>query len=115
MPRRTDFFALPPRASALEAALTPTVRGQIRSYFHDHPVLAGRALDECISGISKRIVRDLACGDSTARLAPLFVEVGDCDNGYGGVEISTATPGTSVEVATAEESPPWVAELRWDA
>ena len=100
---RDDFFALPAKATPLERALTVIVRGQIRSFFTDHPLLAGRDLDVAISGISKRVVRDLACGDTTARLAPLFVEVGTAAAGNGGVETMTAPlVRDSVEPSPAE-------------
>ena len=103
---RHGFWALPPNATPLERALTPIVRGQIRSYFSDHPVLTGHELDLAISGISKRIVRDLAAGTRTGRLGALFVEVATANNADSqSVEFEAAPmAGNSVEPYTAETS-----------
>lgn len=63
--------------SPLERVIRPIVEGQIRGFLKEHPVIVA-AVDwykprddkatTFINSLSKRIVRDLTCGTTTARL-----------------------------------------------
>jgi hypothetical protein len=67
----------------LEAIIRPIVEGQIRGFLKEHPVIID-AVDwykprtdkakTLTSSLSKRIVRDLACGITSARMAAVLVE-----------------------------------------
>jgi hypothetical protein len=69
---------------AVERVIRPIVEGQIRGFVKEHPsVLAGvdwykPRLDKettFVNSLAKRIVRDLTCGTSTARLAVALLEL----------------------------------------
>lgn len=87
----------------LEKIIRPIVEGQIRGFLKEHPPIV-EAVDwykprkdketTFINSLAKRIVRDLVCPTSRARLAEALLEGG----------ISTDTPHNStVELATAVE------------
>jgi hypothetical protein len=68
---------------ALEKIIRPIVEGQIRGFLKEHPKIV-EAVDwykprddkatTFINSLSKRIVRDLTCGNSAARLAAALLE-----------------------------------------
>lgn len=71
---------------ALEKIIRPIVEGQIRGFLKEHPgVVAAvdwykpRKDDRAttfVNSLAKRIVRDLTCGTTTARLEAVFLERG---------------------------------------
>lgn len=85
---------------ALEKIIRPIVEGQIRGFLKEHPKLV-EAVDwykprkdkaqTFVGSLSKRIVRDLTCGMSAARLAAALLErsaeagpIVDCGTAYCG-------------------------------
>jgi hypothetical protein len=70
-------------SKALEKVIRPIVEGQIRGFLKEHPKIV-EVVDwykprkdkaqTLINSLSKRIVRDLTCGTSTARLAAALLE-----------------------------------------
>lgn len=68
---------------ALEKIIRPIVEGQIRGFLKEHPSIIesvdwykvpGRdPVAAFIGSLSKRIVRDLTCGSTAARLAEAFL------------------------------------------
>lgn len=71
---------------SLEKIIRPIVEGQIRGFMQEHPSIL-QAVDWYkidgrdpaaifIGSLSKRIIRDLTCGSTTARLAKVFLESG---------------------------------------
>ena len=103
--------------SELERIIRPIVEGQIRGFLKEHPKVVDavnwyRKRDDkaqtFINSLSKRIVRDLTCSRTTARLAAALLEPGTeaqpdvvrgivaCgDDGARGM--ATARPGLSAE------------------
>lgn len=73
------------KRAALEAIIRPIVEGQIRGFLKEHPKLV-EAVDwykprkdkatTFTNSLSKRIVRDLTCGTSAARLERALLEFG---------------------------------------
>jgi hypothetical protein len=68
---------------ALERVIRPIVEGQLRSFLSDHPEVADAVdwykprLDKqvtFVNSVAKRIVRDLTCPSTRARLAAALVE-----------------------------------------
>lgn len=70
--------------NAVEKVIRPIVEGQIRGFLKEHPKLV-EAVDwykprrdkaeTFTNSLAKRIVRDLTCGTSTARLAAALLEL----------------------------------------
>ena len=74
--------------NALEKVVRPIVEGQVRGFLKEHPSVveavdwfkpgrAGIVHDKAkifVGSLAKRIVRDLTCGTSTARLAAALLE-----------------------------------------
>ena len=68
----------------VEKIVRPIVQGQIRSFLNDHPEITGgctrhvavgkAAPDWIVDSLAKRIVRDLACGNTVARLEAALLE-----------------------------------------
>lgn len=71
-------------SDALEKIIRPIVEGQIRGFLKEHPSIVAavdwykpRKHDKAttfVNSLSKRIVRDLTCGSSAARLAAALLE-----------------------------------------
>lgn len=86
----------------VERIVRPIVEGQIRGFLKEHPQIAEavnwykpRPNDKAqtfINSLSKRIVRDLTCGTTTARLAVALVE-----------KQAATLQGSLVERRTADE------------
>lgn len=69
------------KTKALERIIRPIVEGQLRSFVHDHPEVADHVKwykpgpDKrvvFVNSVAKRILRDLLCGRTRARPAPLL-------------------------------------------
>lgn len=96
---------------ALEKIIRPIVEGQIRGFIKEHPsILKGvdwykpRTDKEktLINSMAKRIVRDLVCGMTSARLEAVFVAP------------PTATqPISAVECIAAPKRPTLALVLEW--
>ena len=74
----------------LEKVIRPIVEGQLRSFTYDHPEIVEavnwykKRPDKrvtFINSVAKRIVRDLLCPSTRARLAAALVEVSNCEDG----------------------------------
>ena len=70
----------------LEKIIRPIVEGQIRGFIKEHPEVVSSVdwykprADKAttfVNSLSKRIVRDLTCGTTTARLKTALLEVAD--------------------------------------
>jgi len=90
------------------------VEGQIMSFLNDYPEIAEAWTGKRKSGVTKkmavknslakRIVRDLTCGTSTARLSAALVEACGCENGNGLSELTAGSPRDS-EISAESRSP----------
>lgn len=100
--------------TALERVVRPIVEGQIRGFLKEHPVIVA-AVDwykprddkaqTFINSLAKRIVRDLTCGTTAARLAAALLELVTeaspdstvaCSNCGEGARLGTSTePGAA--------------------
>ena len=92
----------------LEKIVKPIVEGQIRGFLKEHPsVLDGvdwykpRKGDKATTftnSLSKRIVRDLTCGMTAARLTKALMELDHCAPSISTVELSAAAKPTNLEL-----------------
>lgn len=86
----------------LEKIIRPIVEGQIRGFLKEHPKLV-EAVDwykprqdkatTFVNSLAKRIVRDLTCGTTAARLRAALLE-----------HAAGAAPQSSVEYVAADDS-----------
>jgi hypothetical protein len=102
----------------LERIIRPIVEGQIRSFLNDHPEVLigvtrhkpwGKSQAEWVTdSLAKRIVRDLTCGTTTARLAAFLVEASpaNADLVDGGTCTTAASgPGGTTNCPAHEATP----------
>ena len=92
----------------LEKIIRPIVEGQVRSFINDHPEVVEavnwykRREDKrttLINSIAKRIIRDLLCLTTRARLATALVEPSNCESRDDAeLELPTGSAGDGVEV-----------------
>ena len=95
----------------LEQVIRPIVEGQIRSFTYDHPEVVEavkwfKPRDDkrvtFINSVAKRILRDLLCPDTRARLAAALVEVLNCEGSHGvDCGVAAASAGDGVELVAA--------------
>jgi hypothetical protein len=91
----------------LEKVIRPIVEGQIRGFLKEHPKIVAavdwykpRQHDKATTftnSLSKRIVRDLTCGNVAVRLAAALLEVN-----AGTQPSSTVAPATAAKAAGLE-------------
>lgn len=119
-PHFTENSKMPEKNVQLEKIIRPIVEGQIRGFLKEHSsVLDGvdwykpRKDDKATTftnSLAKRIVRDLTCGSTAARLAKVFVELAGCTPSNSTVEPSTAAKPTNLEPSLG-----WWRRLFWRA
>lgn len=90
----------------LERIIRPIVEGQIRSFCHDHPsILKGvdwysprnDKMETLVNSLSKRITRDLLCGNTTARIAlALLAPTNGSVDKVADVAVPTASAGADL-------------------
>lgn len=88
--------------SELERIIRPIVEGQIRGFLKEHPVIV-EAVDwykprtdkaqTFVNSLAKRIVRDLTCGTTAARLAAALLEL-----------VTETSPKIARGIPTADEA-----------
>jgi hypothetical protein len=89
-------------SEALEKIIRPIVEGQIRGFLKEHPALI-EAVDwykprtdkatTFVNSLSKRIVRDLVCGTSSARMMEALLEWRAAAPQKSAVEVLAAADG----------------------
>ena len=94
----------------LAKIISPIVEGQIRSFLHDHPEVADAWTGRLSPGktkvmavkdsLAKRIVRDLLCDGTVARLRTALVEVVTAVPLGGDVEGATAFLQAGLELSS---------------
>lgn len=97
--------------SPLARVIAPIVAGQVRSYINDHPdhfvVQRGRTHEQIAVSISKRIINDLLCACTCARLtAALVANVGVVEEASAGCVTSARASGEMRLVVSPESPPP---------
>ena len=90
--------------------IRPIVEGQIRSFLHDHPEVAEAWTGRLSPGktkvmavkdsLAKRVVRDLLCDDTVARLRAALVEPATAAPLGGDVELVTVFPQAGLELSS---------------
>lgn len=94
------------KRAAIEKVIRPIVEGQIRGFLKEHPSIVEavdwypRRPDKAttfVNSLSKRIVRDLSCGITAARLAAVMLEPVTDTQSIPGVELATAPEAACLE------------------
>jgi hypothetical protein len=96
----------------IESIVRPIVEGQIMSFLNDHPYIAdavrrqgrpGKSKRDWLKdSLAKRIVNDLACGISTARLRAALLA--HASGGSPAADVETETASAAAEVASTTAS-----------
>lgn len=100
----------------LERIIRPIVEGQIRGFLKEHPAIVD-AVDwynvpgrdkaaSFIGSLSKRIVRDLTCGSSSARLAAVLLAWNPEAPSSSAVELRAAPTPARLAPDLSEPEPP---------
>lgn len=99
----------------LEKIIRPIVEGQIRGFLKEHPKIID-AVDwyrprqdktqTFVGSLAKRIVRDLTCGISTARLAAALLDVATETPSLSSVELVGCGDGGALGTATERPASP---------
>lgn len=103
--------AMSPLQAEIEKIVRPIVEGQIRGFLKEHLKIV-EAVDwykprkdkaaTFTNSLSKRIVRDLACGTTAARLEAAIMEL-----------VAVRQPNLTVECCAAGKRPTLVSWLAW--
>lgn len=111
---RTEAPSLEQAGAALEKIIRPIVEGQIRGFLKEHPVVVD-AVDwykprrdkatTLVNSLSKRIVRDLTCGMTTARLETALLDAATDTPSDSLVEDATAANPARLELSLSEPVP----------
>lgn len=93
----------------LEKIIRPIVEGQIKGFLKEHPNILNEVdwykprrdkAQTFINSLSKRIVRDLTCGTSTARLAAVLLAPSTEAQRDPPVEVATAAGPAGLEISS---------------